>query len=83
MEVQAMRLPNRAEIERLRKLYPKCTMIRLISMAEEPYPLPAGSIGEVEMVDDGGNIHIKWQCGRGLALIDGADKFEVITGALK
>ncbi|WP_295093321.1 DUF4314 domain-containing protein [Ruminococcus sp.] len=76
-----MRLQNKAEIEYLRKLYPKGTMIRLLSMAEEPFPLPAGSIGEVEMVDDGGNIHMKWQCGRGLALIADADTFEVITGA--
>lgn len=76
-----MRLPNRAKIEHLRKLYPKGTMLRLISMAEEPFPLPAGSIGEVEMVDDGGNIHMKWQCGRGLSLIAGVDSFEVITGA--
>lgn len=38
-------------------------------MTAEPFPLPAGSIGEVEMVDDAGNIHMKWQCGRGLALI--------------
>ncbi len=75
-----MRLPNKAEIERLRKLYPKGTMIRLISMAEEPFPLPAGSIGEVEMIDDAGNLHMKWQCGRGLALIADADTFEVITG---
>ena len=76
-----MRLPNRAKIERLRKLYPKGTMIRLISMSAEPYPLPPDSIGEVEMVDDAGNIHMKWQCGRGLSLIAGADTFEVITGA--
>ena len=75
-----MRLPSEKEIERLRKVYPAGTKIRLISMTEEPYPLPAGSIGEVEMVDDGGNIHMKWQCGRGLALIAGADTFEVITG---
>ena len=78
-----MRLPSKTEIERLRKLYPKGTMIRLISMAEEPFPLPAGSIGEVELVDDGGNIHMKWQCGRGLALIAGSDTFEVIPAAPK
>jgi len=75
-----MRLPSEKEVERLRKVYPAGTQIRLISMAEEPFPLPAGSIGEVEMIDDAGNLHMKWQCGRGLALIAGADTFEVITG---
>ncbi|MBR5756705.1 MAG: DUF4314 domain-containing protein [Firmicutes bacterium] len=76
-----MILPNKAEIERLRKLYPKGTKIRLICMAEEPYPLPAGSIGEVEMIDDAGNIHMKWQCGRSLSLIDSIDCFKVINRA--
>lgn len=78
-----MRLPSKQEIERLRKLYPKGTMIRLISMAEEPFPLPADSIGEVEMVDDAGNINMKWECGRGLSLIAGVDTFEVIPAAPK
>ncbi len=78
-----MELPDRYEVERLRKLYPTGTRIRLISMAEEPYPLPSGSIGEVEMVDDGGNIHMKWECGRGLSLIAGVDIFEVIPAAPK
>lgn len=78
-----MRFPSKTEIERLRKLYPKGTMIRLISMVEEPFPLPAGSIGEVEMVDDAGNINMKWRCGRGLSLIAGVDTFEVIPAAPK
>lgn len=76
-----MRLPSEKEVERLRKVYPAGTQIRLICMAEESFPLPAGSIGEVEMVDDGGNIHMKWQCGRSLSLIDSVDCFEVINRA--
>ena len=76
-----MKLPDSYEVDRLRKMYPIGTRIRLISMTEEPYPLPPGSIGEVEMVDDGGNIHMKWECGRGLSLIAGVDIFEVIPAA--
>ncbi|WP_295088244.1 DUF4314 domain-containing protein [Ruminococcus sp.] len=76
-----MRLPSEKEVERLRKVYPAGTLIRLICMAEEPYPLPAGSIGEVEMVDDAGNINMKWECGKGLSLIAGIDSFEVIPAA--
>lgn len=78
-----MRFPSKTEIERLRKMYPPGTRIRLISMSAEPYPLPPDSIGEVEMVDDGGNINMKWQCGRGLSLIAGVDSFEVIPAAPK
>ncbi|WP_028515220.1 DUF4314 domain-containing protein [Ruminococcus flavefaciens] len=78
-----MRLPSKTEIERLRKMYPPGTRIRLIFMSAEPYPLPPGSIGEVELVDDAGNINMKWECGRGLSLIAGVDSFEVIPAAPK
>ncbi len=42
-------------------------------------PIPDGTIGEVQYVDDAGNIHMKWQNGRTLSLIDGVDDFEVIS----
>jgi len=31
------------------------------------------------MVDDGGNIHMVWENGRTLSLIDGVDDFQVIS----
>ena len=46
----------------------------------DPYaPVPPGTIGEVTDVDDGGNIHMVWQGGRTLSLIEGVDDFTVIT----
>ena len=75
-----MRFPNEAELEALRERYPAGTRIRLIRM-DDPYaPVPPGTVGEVEFVDDAGNIHMKWQGGRSLALIEGVDEFEVISG---
>lgn len=75
-----MRFPNEAELEALRERYPAGTVIRLKHM-EDPYaPVPPGTVGEVALIDDAGNIHMKWQNGRCLALIEGVDDFEVISG---
>ena len=75
-----MRFPNDAELKVLRERYPAGTRIRLIRMADDIAPVPPGTTGEVALVDDAGNIHMKWQGGRSLALIEGADEFEVISG---
>ncbi len=74
-----MRFPNDAELKALRERYPAGTRIRLIRMADDPNPVPPGTIGVVAIIDDAGNIHMKWQNGRALALIEGVDEFEVIS----
>lgn len=72
-------LPSREEIERLRQRYPAGTQIRLNHMDDPFAPVPPGTVGEVTMVDDGGNIHMRWQNGRSLSLIEEADDFTVIA----
>lgn len=76
-----MQFPNKQELERLRRVYTPGTVIRLIEMADDPYPISAGSIGEVEYVDDAGNIHMKWKNGGSLSLIDGVDRFTVLKNS--
>ena len=72
-----MKFPTEKELEMLRAKYPKGTKIRLIHM-NDPQPVPSGTIGEVALIDDAGNIHMNWQNGRSLAIIEGVDDFEII-----
>lgn len=74
-----MQLPNDRQLKALRERYPAGARIRLIHMEDPFAPVPPGTIGEVVMVDDGGNIHMNWQNGRTLSLIEGVDSFTVIS----
>lgn len=65
------------ELDRLRQQYPKGTRLKLISM-EDPQGVPEGTVGEVELVDDIGQIHVRWETGSGLALIPEVDRFQKV-----
>lgn len=65
------------KVEGLRKIYTPGTRILLIHM-EDSYSVPDGMTGEVDYVDDAGNIHMKWDNGRVLSLIPELDKFKII-----
>ena len=74
-----MQFPNEQQLQALRERYPAGTRIRLNHM-DDPYaPVPDGTVGEVQYVDDAGNIHMIWQNGRTLSLIEGLDDFTIIT----
>ncbi len=66
------------EIAKVRLNYPPGSRIQLIRMNDPYHPVPPNTYGTVEFVDDGGNIHMKWDNGRTLALVPGADKFQKI-----
>jgi len=66
-------------IEALRRVYPAGTRISLISM-DDPYTtLKPGDEGVVAYIDDVANIHVNWDCGSTLALINGVDEFSVVV----
>lgn len=76
---------NKMDYEKMRRniavakaLFPAGTRLQLIEM-EDPDAVPVGTRGTVTAVDDGGNIHMSWDNGRGLALIYGEDKFRHLT----
>lgn len=61
----------------LKQMYPKGTVIELIEMQDES-GMPQGLRGTVFFVDDIGSIHVSWENGSNLALINGCDKFRII-----
>ncbi len=69
--------PSREQIQRYRELYPEGSLIQLDHM-NDPSPVPAGTVGEVVAVDDGGNVQVRWQNGSTLAVIPKADQFHVV-----
>ena len=65
-------------IENIGKEYKPGQRIRLLHM-EDPYaPVPDGAEGEIVSIDDAGQLHIKWDNGRSLALVPGVDSFVLI-----
>jgi hypothetical protein len=55
--------------------------IRLLSMPNDPDPIPAGSTGTVVSATTGtfAQIDVDWDNGRTLALIPGVDQYEIIA----
>ena len=66
------------EIAEVRLNYPPDTRIELVQM-EDNWAVPPGTRGTVEHVDDAGQIHMKWDNGRTLAIVPQVDKFRKLT----
>lgn len=69
---------NEDKIKRMKKLYPQGTRIELNHMDDPYHPIPDGTIGTVKHVDDAGQIHVRWDNGRGMAIIPEVDDFRKI-----
>lgn len=69
-------------ISAVRDLLVKGTVIQCNHMRDPSHPVPDGTRGIVEKVDDAGLVHVKWENGSGLNLDPLVDDFEVIEDEL-
>jgi hypothetical protein len=67
----------KSQIDSLRQRYPLGTHVELIQMGDDPRPIPSGTMGTVDMVDDIGTVHCTFDNGRILGLISGEDSFRI------
>ena len=72
-----MKFPSRERIAVLRRMYPKGTMVQLLLMEDAQAP-PPGTLGEVQGVDDAGQILVHWRTGSSLNLLPGIDSFRIL-----
>lgn len=73
-----MNWPSKKEIKEIREKYPEGTIIKIIKM-DDPTPVPPGTLGVVESVDDIGNIHCNFlNYNSSLAVVPCKDQFIVI-----
>ena len=76
---KAAAFPSEKVVNHLRAEYPKGTRVYLLSMIDPHDPVPSGTRGTVEKVDDAGQLQMAWDNGRTLALIPNADEFRKLT----
>ena len=69
----------RRTAERMKEFYPPGTRIQLDHMEDPWAPVPPGTRGTVQFVDDIGQIGMKWDNGRTLSLVPGEDSFRKLT----
>ena len=76
-----MKKPSEKELDRIRMEYPVGTVIELIEMSDNFAP-PKGTLGEIEGVDDLGDILVRWQTGSSLKVIVSEDHIRKVNGVI-
>lgn len=72
--------PDREEVNRVKNEFPRGARVEMVSMGEDPHPIPAGTKGTVDWVDDIATVHVSWDNGRMLGAAWRVDKIRRIDG---
>jgi hypothetical protein len=62
----------------MKEKYPRGTRVELIEMNDPHTKIEPGTQGTVQLVDDTGTVHVKWDNGSRLGLVPGEDKWKRI-----
>lgn len=77
-----MEMLTRKQVEELKQRYPEGTRVKLVRM-DDPYrKMAEGTEGTVELVDDIGTIHVKWDVGIRLGVVPGIDEITKVRGVM-
>lgn len=76
---EVIKLISEQKLAELRNKYPNGTKIKLLKTMDDIQPIKSGEIGKVDFVDDAGSIHMIWDNGSTLALIEDVDSFKIIS----
>lgn len=68
-----MKFPNKAQVEGVRKAYPKGTRVELVSMSDPYTTLKTGDLGTVAFVDDIATVFVNWDNGSTLGVVYNED----------
>ena len=74
---------SQKQVEKIKGQYHIGTRIELIHMDDPYVPIESGMRGIINFIDDAGNLHMKWDNGRTLAIVPGEDQFKVIDESHK
>ncbi len=68
-----MNFPSKNIVEHLKAEYPEGTRVELVHMDDPYVKIPEVTKGTVQVVDDTGTIHVKWDNGSSLGVVYGED----------
>lgn len=58
---------------------PPGSRLKLVSMPEDPYPIPEGTVGTVQRFSNGSQVFMIWDNGMTTALLPGIDEWAVVS----